>query len=376
MKFRYFLSFKHSTYTMKHFRLFLIIIFLTCSLESFSQLLPQTQYVFNPYLYNPALAGAKGDMAFYLSYKKQWWGIEGAPDLATLTFEFPFENRVSLSSQLNYQTEGPLSLLNWFVTGSYFIPLDSFEEHFLFFGMSVGVENRAFNMSEVSDPNDPALANATALSHTGIIGNVGLAYTFKGFRAGFSLPRLFAQDVITVDDDSFENTSNQLAPMDYWIANLSYRYNTTFSGLGFEPQILYHADKFAGNQIEGMLTFYYQDYGYVGASYRQGYGVSAYLGGNINEMLSVNYVYGFSSTADANLPFNNATHELGVRVNLGNKRGSSEGASQMDWLNEGEEVIEDQKDEYAPKERKKKNANYKKKSDDWRNAGEDKRKDD
>lgn len=359
---------------MQKLKLFLLIFFISISFDSYSQLLPQTQYVFNPYLYNPALAGANGDMAFYLSYKKQWWGIEGAPDLATLTFEFPFENRLTASSQLNYQTEGPLSLLNFLATASYFIPLDSFEEHFIFFGMSVGVENRAFNMAEISDPNDPAIRNI-APSYTGIIGNAGIAYSGKGIRVGFSLPRLFSQDVASIDTTGFEDGANQLAPMDYWIGSLAYRYNLEFSELGFEPQVLYHADAFAGNQIEGMFTFYYKDYGYVGASYRQGYGVSAYLGGNINDMLSVNYVYGFSSTAEANLPLNNATHELGIRVNLGNKRGSSEGKSQMDWLNEGEDVIEDQKEDYAPKERKKNNENYKKKSDDWRNAGEDKKKD-
>lgn len=299
---------------MQKLKLFLGLFFLILCLESYAQLLPQTQYVINPYLYNPALAGVKRDMAFFLSYKKQWWGVEGSPDLATLTFEYPFEGRLTASSQLNYQTEGPFRVLNFMGTASYFLPLDDYAEHFLFFGMSLGVENSSINTSEISDPNDPALANAT-LGQTGVIGNAGIAYAYSGIRAGLSFPRLFARDIVVVEG----NASNSFSPFDFWILNVSYLYNLNFFDLSIEPQLLYHADKFAGGQVEAMLTSYYQDYGFLGLSYRQNYGLSVYLGANINDMYTISYGYGFATTSATDLPFNNASHELGIRIKLANK---------------------------------------------------------
>lgn len=38
------------------------------------------QYPYNPYLYNPAMAGAGGYTDMYIRYKRQWTGIEDAPD--------------------------------------------------------------------------------------------------------------------------------------------------------------------------------------------------------------------------------------------------------------------------------------------------------
>lgn len=295
-------------------KILIILFFVGFSLEGFSQLLPQTQYVINPYLYNPALAGAKRDMAFFFSYKKQWWGVEGSPDLATLTFEYPFEGRLTASSLLNYQTEGPFRVINFLGTASYFLPLDSYAEHFLFFGMSLGVENNSINTSEITDPNDPALINAT-LGQTGVIGNAGVAYTYNGIRAGLSFPRLFARDIVAVEGTK----ENSFSPLDFWILNVSYLYDLNFLDLSVEPQILYHADKFAGGQVEAMVTSYYQDYGFLGLSYRHNYGLSVYLGGNVKDRYSVSYAYGFATTSATGLPFNNASHEIGIRIKLANK---------------------------------------------------------
>jgi len=307
------------------FNLLISLSFILINLQTKAQVLPQTQYVFNPYLYNPAQAGQEGNTEFYLSYKKQWWGLEGAPDLGTLTFEMPLLEQLNIGGQLQYQSEGALNIISFLATAAYHVPLDALEEHHLAFGMSFGVQNRSFNMAEVSDPTDPALTDLAA-NNTGLIGNAGLYYAFNGFSAGFVLPQLFSQDAFV--NSSFAEIQAQ--PFDYMIAMAGYKYYNDFAEYAIEPQVLYHFDKYVGNQFEGMLTFYYRDIVYGGASYRQSYGMSAYVGGNINDMFSLNYVYGFSSTAAASLPFNNATHEIGLRVIL-NSSGTSGGKEAVDW---------------------------------------------
>ena len=67
--------------------IFLIMIPLSVS----GQLTPVTnQYVLNPLTINPAFAGNRGDLNIAAFYRKQWVGINGAPETMTFTADALF----------------------------------------------------------------------------------------------------------------------------------------------------------------------------------------------------------------------------------------------------------------------------------------------
>src|SRR3972149_6815700 len=60
--------------------LILLIYFATCNLQSFSQQFPHyTQYYFNNFLINPAVAGSRESFDIKIGYRTQWVGFEAAP---------------------------------------------------------------------------------------------------------------------------------------------------------------------------------------------------------------------------------------------------------------------------------------------------------
>jgi type IX secretion system PorP/SprF family membrane protein len=73
---------------------------MTCRL-SFSQQLPlYSQYLYNKYLINPAVAGSDGYTSFSLTAREQWVGYNGAPR----TFSFSWQTRILKKSFIQQQT--------------------------------------------------------------------------------------------------------------------------------------------------------------------------------------------------------------------------------------------------------------------------------
>ncbi|MEM9327133.1 MAG: type IX secretion system membrane protein PorP/SprF [Bacteroidota bacterium] len=67
-----------------------------------------SQYFLNPYLYNPATVGFDGEAKAFFLYRKQWVGVEGAPETQAFTIDGQLKNeRVGLG--LFSSTMSPIS---------------------------------------------------------------------------------------------------------------------------------------------------------------------------------------------------------------------------------------------------------------------------
>jgi type IX secretion system PorP/SprF family membrane protein len=72
-------------------RLFFILIILIAAVDSYGQQLPIfSQYLYNKFLMNPAVAGSDGYTSFNLTAREQWVGYSGAPR----TFSFSAQTRI------------------------------------------------------------------------------------------------------------------------------------------------------------------------------------------------------------------------------------------------------------------------------------------
>ncbi len=285
----------------------LLFIWLSFTPAVLAQVNPvQNQAYFNPYIYNPAWAGHSGFRQLFVGVKTQWLNVDGAPTMATATFDMPVSDGLSMAGQIINIHQGPFNRLMTQAGASYKVTLQ--EKRFLSFGLSVGFDHLNFNAQALDDPNDPAVASV-AINEINLTGSAGLAYTHDNWKAGLSLPNLLAPTSVVEPDQNHQ-------PWDYLIGSVSYTYQYS-TDWKITPTIFYHHYGNFADQIEGGLKLDYRSKIWAGGLFRQDYGATAFLGIDISKMFNVNYLYSFSSVS-ANLP--NDSHEIVLGVKFGKKQ--------------------------------------------------------
>ncbi|MCZ8215891.1 MAG: type IX secretion system membrane protein PorP/SprF, partial [Cyclobacteriaceae bacterium] len=68
-----------------------IMLQISCATSFAQQQAYYTQYVLNPFVSNPALAGIETYWDVKFSYRDQWQGIEGAPQTTYVTVNGPLK---------------------------------------------------------------------------------------------------------------------------------------------------------------------------------------------------------------------------------------------------------------------------------------------
>ena len=242
-------------------------------------------------------------------FKKQWWGVEGSPAIATLTFDMPVSDAVNVGARIVNSTEGPWNDLNAQFGASYQIPLGYYGDHTLRFGMALGVRYTNFNFTELDDLTDPALLG---VSTNNIVpdGSFGLAYQYKGLSVGVAMPHFTEPGTVSGDI--------VVRPWYHMIASAGYRFDLGYSqDWSITPTVLYHREQELSDQFEGILKAAYQDTYWIGGSYRQDIGVTAFAGAEINDLFSLNYFYSFGNITS---PVSQQSHEVTLRFRIGGKR--------------------------------------------------------
>ena len=266
-----------------------------CSL-SYAQNYPvYNHFYINPYLYNPAEAGSLLRPVLFVNHRQQWRGVEGAPVVSTLSFHTPF-NRSNARAGFNISSfqRGLLTTLDAQLTYGYAIPLTP--ESSFRLALSAGMISNSLDMSQVDNPDDPALANFLD-NNQQLAGKFGVKYQSNGLNIGIVLPQLFAPDFINTA--SFE--SYQLNPFDEVLFMVYYRkkadayFKTKRRGRArytkkvesqyapLELHFLYRYTKIGNNQFEALAKLNLSPGFWVGASFRQNYGITGNLGFNFGK---------------------------------------------------------------------------------------------
>ena len=147
----------------------LAFIFILSSTLSFGQQLEHyTQYQFNQFAFNPAVAGTKNCIDIRTGYRFQWVGIDGAPQTGFINAHAPlrfgkknrnaFGPKHGIGGQIKRDAFGPFSFLNLHLAYAIHLPINRNWD--LSFGTSFGFKQTAFDASaittELSDPSAPS----------------------------------------------------------------------------------------------------------------------------------------------------------------------------------------------------------------------------
>lgn len=176
---------------------FKVITYLFITSFAFGQQLPQySQWSFNQFSINPAMAGIKNCLDVRTAYRLQYLGFEGAPESGMFTINAPIKTkRKNLNSPyhgLGAKIERDVigNFTDFAVTMAYALhfPLD--KEKRLSFGLSGGVQQFSFDHTQATTVNpDPAVAQSANVFMVPLLG-AGAWYNNEDFYVGASIDQV------------------------------------------------------------------------------------------------------------------------------------------------------------------------------------------
>ncbi len=177
-----------------------IIAVLLLAFQMHGQQDPQyTQYMYNMNIINPAYAGSRENLSFGLLYRKQWAGIEGAPETGTFFGHSPIGNNLGLGLSAITDQIGPVKETNLYADISYTLQLGG--EHRLAFGIKAGATFHDINLAnsnvDVIDPNDPFFGMGITKTTPNI--GAGFFYYTEKYYLSLSVPNFLSS--VHLDDN-------------------------------------------------------------------------------------------------------------------------------------------------------------------------------
>lgn len=294
--------------------IFLTLGLVLLMLPAFGQQDPQySMYMFNAMAVNPAYAGSRDGLSATFLLRRQWVGIEGAPNTESIAVHAPSRNeRHGFGASVTFDRLGITR--QSFVSANYAFrfPLGPGR---LALGLRGGITQFQNRWSEIqtTDPNDvanPGINSSVLLPRFG----TGVYYDTERFYLGASAPNLLS------------NTYNlENAPVQGYQAQQRNHYFFTTGvviplgeSLDFKPSVLAKFVQNAPLEFDLNASLLIKKAFWIGASYRTGDAILFMAQYVHNNRFSIGYAYDYTLTDLSN--FNSGSHEIMLGVDLGGGR--------------------------------------------------------
>ncbi|MBK8881882.1 MAG: type IX secretion system membrane protein PorP/SprF [Bacteroidales bacterium] len=283
----------------------ILLILIPVSLAG--QLAPVTnQYVLNPITINPAYAGNRGVLNVAAFYRKQWAGVQGAPETMTFSADAPvLDNKVGLGLTIISDRIGVTKETYFISNYSYILKVG---EGTLAFGLGAGIitTNTAWSDLVVLDPGDELyLIDSRRFVVPSF--SFGTFYSNKNYFLGFSIPKFIGYK-FNYDKNKYSLTVD---PGQYnFLLNTGYAFGIS-PKVAFIPSTLLSFTPGQKLVYDLNANFNFNNRFWAGASYRNARSVGALIQLQVNKQLKVAYTYDFDT---GNLGgYSNGSHEIMLR---------------------------------------------------------------
>ncbi len=294
------------------FRLGLLVAFAMISYQTKGQ---QTalyaHYYLNPFLYNPALAGAGEVSSANFLYRKQWINVDGAPETLVFTLDGSLKNHpVGLGISFVNDITNIIGRTGGALSASYEVKLTPTQK--LRFGLTFEALRNTiyFDRVRADDMTDPGILESVD-AKTSFEGALGLSYSVKKLRIGFSGDQLL-QNTINHEDQAAVKSLNYTFVRHYY-TTVEYLFEVK-PNLMITPQLLVRTVQGLKSQFDGYVKLDYKQLVWTNLIYRHGIGAGASFGFKLDDRYVFSYAYEFA-TSDLNL-LGSATHEFMVGIRL------------------------------------------------------------
>lgn len=258
-----------------------------------------SQYMLNGLALNPAYAGSRDALNISAGYRNQWVGFEGAPVSQTFSSHTPLRNRnIALGLLVFNEKIDVRNNLSIFTNYAWRFKAGRGR---LAFGLKGGLTIRNANWNElnVHDPGDISFTE----SSQDILPNFGFGiyYHTDHFFAGASIP-MFLSDSLSNGKPAVYHDPN----------NYNYLFTSGIvlgsQGFKVKPSVLVKYDSENPLQVDANLSFIFENFLWVGGSYRVEDVLVGLVKFRINDQLRIGYTYDHSlGTLNK---YNNGSHEI------------------------------------------------------------------
>lgn len=286
-----------------------------------------TQYLFNEYIMNPAVAGTIDCTPIRLSYRNQWSGFTDMQgnNVAPKTFAFsahtPISDNIGVGGFLYNDVTGPISQTSAQLSYSWRTCLSKetcFWDKKKFMSLSYGTRILQFSYDDTQTTSwneyfglaaDPVLPNVIETDFL-VSHSVASYFYTEYFYGGFSAQNLFARPLNIKSDLNYDN---RLTPEYNFIAGAYLPFSQDQS-LAVEPSILTKTTSWSETQIDIGLRFIYQNSVYAGLVYRTSEVAYGFLFGV--EAGDMFFGYSYDTAVEGISNYSGGTHELALGINL------------------------------------------------------------
>lgn len=272
-----------------------------------------TQGHLNPVLVNPGAIGQADYHRLLFNYRNKWASFPGAPKSFSARYDGPIGNRLGLGVMVLSDNNGALQTLKGQLGLSYSLHTDinkmgiGISTEFINHGVDAGILNE-----ETVDGTDVLLlSRLDGENFFDVSAGIQGVYADK-FIYGLTFPGLVSSMLDAGNGDAAESTFG-------YMLQLGYRFDSREYDIVAEPSIVVknlryvpiHVDinvlaKFLDEKLTGGVTYT------VGADERLGF----LIGARVN---AFNFFYSYNISRHEFQSYNNGSHELSVRFDVGRK---------------------------------------------------------
>jgi len=294
--------------------LVLAVISLATKTEA-QQTLRYSNYLFNKTILNPAAAGSNEYIELMGSYRKQWTGVEGAPQTAFLSIDGPLlDRRLGLGLQVVSDQIGAQSNVGAVLSVAPRVRLA--KDKFLSFGVGLGLFNSSINGSKLTYDNQQETIIPSVNQSASIFDmKAGIYYKDKYWFGGVSVFNLI-EPKIKYSSDKLTQGNTQ-ARHYYAMAGRMIPLSEKFDII---PSVLYKTtEDIDKGQFDFNAKLVYNGMFGFGVGYRNQESLVFLAELQLKSVLKIGYAYDYTTTDISN--YTSGSHEIMVAYRfIQNKR--------------------------------------------------------
>lgn len=305
----------------------IFILFLTVQELEAQQVPMSNNYYINKFVYNPAQIGEYSFTQTFFQARKQWMGIEGAPE----TYLF------SIDGKVNSEKIGIGAIFYNDVTGvvgrtagygAYRYRVRFYDEHVLDFGISAGfLQNKIYFDKIRSEDLTEGSILENEEKKTTFDANFGVNYKFRNLQIGIASFQLFSNNLYYQTSDNLQSVNYKL--IRHFIGTVSYKQQLN-RDLRIDPQFVIKDVQGMPLQFDFGTFINWRDLAWFGLNYQHNYSVSLSLGGVLHDKYVISYSYDIPTGNIAN--FTTGGHEflVGIRFFKNSDKNAVKGNNRKD----------------------------------------------
>lgn len=295
-------------------RIQILFLLLIAAVVSQAQQLPITSfYEMQRVIYNPAAAGISKHGSIGATYRKQWTGIPGGPQTASIFGDTYFSKiKMGLGAYIFNDVTGPTKRTGIQTSFAYHIPMRN--ESYFSLGIQGVFQQYSLDKAKLQTSlgsNDPVL-NGKENSFKGDAG-FGIAYTSKTFDIGASVTQLIQSKLNYYSGTNTPNEDGRLYR--HFYVNADYKWNADGRAV-IIPNVLFVYLPNAPMEFQGGVRIVHNDLFWYGLSYRVNQSWMLSAGVKINHRFNIGYSFDMYSTPLSGYDKGANAHEILLRYDF------------------------------------------------------------